>query len=527
LLFTSLSAAAPESVPSSSRPRLSWAACDEDHPGIECATFRVPLDYDAPRGPTTQLALARVPASDPAHKVGTLFVNPGGPGGSGVDLVLGGFGVDLEARLLGRFDIVGFDPRGVARSEPFVCFDSSEEAGEYFGRAPSFPYLPEQEDVFFDVYAGLADRCLSRRERIAEHMSTADVARDLDQLRAAVGDAALTYLGFSYGTQIGNTYANLFPQHIRALAIDGVLDPRVWTSGLQIVDDRVATEREFVEFLQQCDAAGSNCALTGPEGAAARFSALEAALLDAALSFDDGSTYTYENLIGDANTALYVPEFWGGPNGFGQLFAQLALAVQGDAAARSAALAVLIDIYSSFASATDGYDNSFDAYNANVCADTEFPSQLGDYSSIGSFAADDSRFGPSWWWGNAACAEWPVNDDRYPGPWTAETSAPVLVVGNYFDGVTSYEGAVASSELLPNSRLLSYAGWGHTAFERSDCVTEVVVDYLLDGALPPEGTVCPANPNPFVPVAPATSEDGSVRSAQRQRPWIGLPRLRR
>jgi hypothetical protein len=135
-----------------------------------------------------------------------------------------------------------------------------------------------------------------------------------------------------------------------------------------------------------------------------------------------------------------------------------------------------------------------------------------------AFAAAGSIFDPYWWANNAACADYPVANDRFIGPWAARISAPVLVVGNFFDGVTDYRGAVASSKLLVNSRLLSYAGWGHTAFGRSDCVTNFVVDYLRDGTLPAEGTVCPANPNPFLP-----SNSFQARSTLRALPMVGLP----
>jgi hypothetical protein len=137
------------------------------------------------------------------------------------------------------------------------------------------------------------------------------------------------------------------------------------------------------------------------------------------------------------------------------------------------------------------------------------------WRAIDIYAAAGSRFGPLWWWSNAGCAAWPVNDDRYVGPWTARTSAPVLVVGNFFDGVTDHAGAVASARLLRNSRLLSYAGWGHTAYGRSACATEYIDDYLLTGALPRRGTVCPANPNPFL-VSP------TARAATAA-PLVGLP----
>jgi len=166
------------------------------------------------------------------------------------------------------------------------------------------------------------------------------------------------------------------------------------------------------------------------------------------------------------------------------------------------------------------YNNGFDAFFGNHCADARYPSSFELYSTFNAFAAAGSIFGPYWWANNAGCADYPVSSDRFIGPWIARTSAPVLVVGNFFDGVTDYNGAVASSKLLVNSRLLSYAGWGHTAFGRNDCVTNYVVDYLRDGSLPPEGTVCAANPNPFLP-----TNSFQARSTLRALPMVGLPPL--
>ena len=197
LAFTAAAPAvgsAREHAPAPPVPTLEWAPCGDNFPGAECATATVPLDYDQPTGATTRIALARIPASDRANRIGSVFVNPGGPGGSGVDSVLGGFGQALSEQLEGRFDVVGFDPRGVARSEPLRCFASAEEEARFLAGLPIFPYQKEQYRPYFDTAKAYAALCSDGRHRISQHMSTADVARDLDLLRQAVGDARLNYL---------------------------------------------------------------------------------------------------------------------------------------------------------------------------------------------------------------------------------------------------------------------------------------------------------------------------------------------
>ena len=511
--LTGLMTPAAEAAPARPRvPVLNWQPCGDDFPGKLCATATVPLDYDRPRGRTTTLALAKVPASDAKRRIGTVFINPGGPGGSGVDLLLYGFGDYLADNLDGRFDVVGFDPRGVAGSDPLHCFDSEAELNAFFGSQPIFPYLRSQQRPYFEQYRRLGPECLDDRQAIARHMSTADVARDLDLLRRAVGDAKLSYLGFSYGSYLGNTYANLFPKKVRALVIDGVLDPRLWSSGWQIRSDRVATQEVFDEFLRLCDAAGPQCPFFTPGGSAARWKALAASVRREPVVLDPTFTYTYDLLIADATGAMYSPEAWNDYATFLDQVADLALADR-PAAALVAQRERLLSRLTPPRREAD-YPNFTDAYYGNQCADTEYPRRFATYRAIGEYAARGSQFGPYWWWANAGCANWPTAPDRYVGPWTARTSAPVLVVGNLFDPATDYAGARASDRLLRNSRLLTYAGWGHTAYGRSACSTDYINRYLVTGALPPRGTVCPANPNPF---------SGATARRSASAPLVGLP----
>jgi pimeloyl-ACP methyl ester carboxylesterase len=485
-------------------PKIQWGSCGDGITGLDCATVKVPLDYDHPNGPKTDIAVARVPASDQANKIGTLFLNPGGPGGSGVDLVSFGFGDFLNQTLQGKFDIVGWDPRGVGGSTPIQCWDTDAARIQYFGDSPVFPYQTNQERPFYELNRGIANLCFGRNQSIVRHMSTGDVVRDLDLLRQAVGDQRLTYLGYSYGSHIGNTYANMFPSKVRALVIDGVLNPILWTSGWQIQADRTASFDVLKQFFKLCDRAGAQCGLSGPAGSKARFDELLAFVREKPISLDDGQggifEYSYDFVVTDSASVMYAPEQWGD---YANFLGFVSDAIQGDPTASKRALQKRRSIEQAIRNAAPKrapYNNGTEAYLGNHCSDAEYPSVLPIFSAIGRYAQAGSFQGPFWWWGNTGCAAWPTAPDRYIGPWTARTSAPVLVVGNFFDPATDYAGAVASNRLLPNSRLLSYAGWGHTAAYsgRSQCTDDFVSQYLLSGSVPPKGTVCPAAANPFV-----------------------------
>jgi len=490
--------------------QLHWVPCGELYPGAECAVASVPLDYDAPQDDSVGIQLARFRG---ANAEASLFINPGGPGASGVDVVLG-FGPYLAELLGGRFDVVGFDPRGVGSSEPLYCWANDEDLIQFFGeQLVAFPASSERERPFFDTWSGIFEYCGG--QRIREHMGTADVARDLERLRQAVGDDQLHYLGFSYGSFLGVTYANLFPDRVGALVLDGVVDPLLWSSGMQITSHRESTQRELEEFLRLCDEAGSACALAGGGGARARFELIVGALEQAPLVLPDGSVYPYESLVADTIDGMYDPESdWAGPASLSALLAALYDGVFGLPGAPQRVTDVLAAMAERQAPTLPPFaphSNALDSRLANMCSDAEYPATFDDFSSVAAFAEHGSIFGRFWWSLYAAsCSSWPLGEDRYAGPWTAETAAPVLVVGNHFDGITDYAGAESAAALLPSSRLLGYAGWGHGAFTRSACITEHVTRYLLDGTLPPEGTLCPANPSPFLAPETALTADPAL-----------------
>ena len=193
----------------------------------------MPLDYDEPDGETISIALARVPATDQAGRIGSLITNPGGPGGSGVEGLALMYAA-LPEPLGERFDLVGFDPRGVGQSAPVRCFASVAERTAFFAAIPTVPIGAEEVAARQRSSEELARRCGERNADVLSHLSTANVARDMDRLRQAVGDEQLTYLGSSYGTYLGATYANLFPDQIRAMVLDGVIDPPSYTSADQV-----------------------------------------------------------------------------------------------------------------------------------------------------------------------------------------------------------------------------------------------------------------------------------------------------
>ena len=501
-------------------PVLNWTPCDD----ALCADALVPLDYDTPSGPKISLHLARY-EGDPARRIGTVFVNFGGPGGAGATIIrTSGFGAALRDALGGYFDVIGFDPRGIGESQPqFRCFDTEGDRAAFLGMHPVFPYADHQERPYFDAYTGMAEQCVARNQPLSAHMSTADAARDLDLLRQAVGDAKLTYLGFSYGSYLGNTYANLFPDKVRAVVIDGVLNPLIWTIGRQISSDRVAVAAVFDEFIRLCDEAADQdvmlCPLSYPAGARATYDALAAALIESPIDLG-GFLYSYDFLIADTVGCMYNPEAW--PY-CASVLAYLASAAHGDSGAVERARAARMEMLSRLTTERDdaSYSNGFDAMYGVMCSDTKYLDPFAAFAALDGWVEKGSIFGPYWWWTNSPCANWPLAEDRYAGPWTARTSAPVLVVGNYFDPATDYAGAVAATKWLKNARLLTYAGWGHTATMRSQCVANHVGWYLFSGQLPPEGTVCPANLSPFLTAGMASAEAGKAL-----KPVAGLPVLR-
>ena len=487
-------------------PKIAWSPCYREYGPYQCGTVQVPLDYADPGVAAISIAVIRLPASDPAHKIGSIFFNPGGPGGSGVDFVLGAGPYLYTPEVRARFDLVGFDPRGIARSTALRCFGNPKQWTGYFTPF-AFPITPEQDAIWQAADRYLIDACAQRGARIMDHMSTADVARDLDMLRQAVGDAALTYAGYSYGTFLGVTYANLFPDKVRALVVDGVLDPIAWTTGepgegdtlpfaTRLHSDKGALDT-LNEFFRLCDENPSTCAFSG--GAAARYAALAASLRAAPIQVQlpDGSFFyfAYQDLISNSLGAMYDSYSW--PN-----FALFLAAVESlapPAVLGTRLYAVWEDLGFITKRGFPNYPNYVEGFPGVACADSDNPDSYGAWWAAAQQAeADYGYFGPLWTYAGSACAAWPGQQiGRYTGPFTAWTANPVLVIGNYFDPATRYEGAQTVAALLPNSRLLSLNGWGHCSLFLSQGLEQAVAEYLLNGTLPAEGTVYNQDLTPF------------------------------
>ncbi|GAB2678024.1 alpha/beta hydrolase [Thalassiella azotivora] len=514
-----VAASPPGGVPGVAVPDLAWGACPADEPApppitgtFECATATVPLDYDDPTGETIELALKRRLADEPSARVGSLFLNPGGPGGSGVDFVTVAE-LFYDPEVLAAFDVVGFDPRGIARSTPLTCFASLEEVEEFYADLPPFPVTVREDRQVARAYEGLGRLCAERGGPVKDHMTTADVARDLDVLREAVGDEQLTYAGYSYGTQLGTTYANMFPGRVRALVLDAVLDPIAWTTGRNALEGRTVPFSTRLRsdsgayatlqgFFRECRAAGPEaCPLAeggDPERRYARL-ALQLLVRPVEVEVAPGVTQTvgYAELVGTTLGALYDPPSW-------PFLAALVdeLAELRDPRAAGAAWTAVQDRLGLQEEPAPQVEEGFLGV---ACSDSDNPRHWQAWSVNGRVA--DLRapyFGRLWTWASIGCESWPVRDaDRYAGPWTATTANPVLVVNPRYDPATRYEGAQLVNRLLPGSRLLTLEGYGHTTLAQSACVDAAVAGYLVDGVLPEEGATCAPDAGPF-DAAPAT-----------------------
>ena len=447
---------------------VAWAPCEK---GLECGTVTVPLDYAQPAGPTIALAVARRPASVPAERIGSIVINPGGPGGSGIDDLPTELSV-LTPGLLDRFDIVSFDPRGVARSSPVTC-------GEGPGGAPA--QLPDPTPTDAATQKALLDNdtaftaaCLQSSPSILPYVGTVDTAMDLDRIRAALGDDRLTYIGHSYGTLLGETYAELYPTHVRAMVLDGVIDPSI--SMVQMVSDQaVGFETVLDDFFTWC-AGSSFCPWRPSGGSEGALLALIASSRSQGLPGYGGRTAGPGEFYDALLSTLYARSSWP------VLGSALSRAQAGD----GAGILGLSDGYT-----THGATNLPDANAAITCLDHPSPSDPAVYPTLVARAAQRAPvFGPLLTWGILGCGVWAVPPTRIPHDVTAAGSPPILVVGTTKDPATPYQWAVHVASMLQHGTLVTRRGEDHVAYFYSSCVRAIDEAYLVGGTVPANGTTC-------------------------------------
>lgn len=502
-------------------PFLSWHACGG---GFECATVPVPLDYDHPRGPAIDIAAIRHPATDPAHRLGSLFFNPGGPGGSGTQTLRLYYGL-FPPQLAARFDLVSFDPRGVGDSTAIQCYPSLADEQQALDGLPVFPLGPAQTRTWFRLIAGFDRACGARAAALLPHLSTADVARDMDLLRHTVGDQRLSYLGISYGTYLGATYANLFPDRVRALVLDGAIDPVAAATGrgdearrlavtLRLKQDEgmAATLRAFLDLCGRADTPSCAFAAGSPAATRTKYAALLERLRRHPVTLG-GRTYTYPTTVALVAESLYTTQpLPGGLPGWSGLaaFLQALWASSAPAASQGTTVPVRpapatppppVPGLGIIAPAAPAERYTGDEQQlAITCSDFPNPRDPRSYLTQAAYAHHRSgAFGLWRTWAIEPCATWPATAaDRYTGPWNRRTAAPILVVGNTTDPGTPYTGALALTRDLSRARLLTVDGYGHTTFlNPNTCTTTYESAYLIDGALPPPGTLCPQDQPPF------------------------------
>jgi len=518
-------------------PQLEWGTCPAAGPeeaellrDYQCTTAEVPLSYRDPHGQSIELALGRLPAANPSQRLGTLFWNPGGPGGSGRIPPV------FSEALHQRFDLVGFDPRGIAASTPVRCFASNEQALELFGW--EFPItLAQERDVIRRTALGTG-LCARNGGPLLSHMSTANVARDLDLLRQAVGDRQLTYLGYSYGTAIGEYYANLFPDNVRALTLDAVIDPVEWTTGRTAQEAFVPVEYRMGSFLGANRALGTFLA----ECARDERCAFREAGVDLRRKYDrllarlrrnpaqvtfEGETVlvTYQTAVSVTLGLLYFAPA-------APLLADLLQAMWqateqpvGRGAARQAAGTGWRPARAPAGRQDEPY-LGLEWFSAVECTDSANPSDPWLWPRYARRADRVAGpFGSPWIYGSLPCATWPASDpDRYTGPWDRPTANPILLIGNrQGDPATPYEDAQSTERELASARLLTLDSYGHTAQGGlSRCIDDAVDAYLIELRLPPPGQVCQPDLRPFDPLPAPLARRRQEREQRLPRPPIPL-----
>ncbi|MFG2114342.1 alpha/beta hydrolase [Streptomyces sp. NPDC048718] len=458
--------------------KVSWRSCGAAN--FQCGTVRAPLDYAKPDGGEVKLAISRVRATGPGKRLGSLLVNPGGPGGSAVGYLQGYAGIGYPAQIRARYDIVGVDPRGVARSEPVECLTGARM--DAYTQVDQTPDTPAEQKALAAAFKEFAAACQKRAGKILPHVSTVETARDMDIVRAVLGDEKLTYVGASYGTFLGATYAELFPSRTGRLVLDGAMDPSLSAETLNR-DQTAGFETAIRAFAADC-VTKTDCPL-GTKSVPAALDALDRFFRDA----DAKPVPTGEGRpLGEALATTGVIAAMYDETAWPQLREALTRAMGGE----GSAMLALADSY--YEREPDGaYANLMSANAAVNCLDLPpaFAGPADVLKAVPFFEKASPVFGRNLAWAALNCTYWPTPATGKPHRITAEGAAPIVVVGTTRDPATPYKWARSLADQLSSGVLLTYEGDGHTAYGRgSDCIDTAINTYLLDGTPPKNGKRC-------------------------------------
>ncbi|MBD8012424.1 alpha/beta fold hydrolase [Microbacterium sp. Re1] len=454
---------------------LEWEACGAR---FDCTEVTAPRDWEDPTAGDLTLALIRHQATGEFQ--GSLLINPGGPGSSAYDFVAQSLEYAVGPALIERFDVIGFDPRGVGRSSAVACLDA-EQMDEYnYGVLDAPRDTPEWEAEITARNQQYADACKANSDGLLPHITTVNSARDMDLIRAVLGDKTLNYLGYSYGTFLGATYAKLFPERAQRLVLDGAIDPSV--PGLDVgTTQAVGFESALRAYLSDC-VSTAECPFNGSvDEGIADFQALLATVARTPIENGDGRMLTVDTMITGVITAMYSEQSWP------YLTQGLTAVLQGD----PSVLFALADSYNGREPDGTYADNSSEAFRAYNCMDYPVEDDpAAEAAAIAKIEKLAPTFAP-YWQGPDPCEVWPYPPVGVREPIAATGSGPIVVVGTTNDPATPYEWSESLAQQLENGVLVTRVGEGHTGYNKgSSCVDDAVESFLIDGTVPDDGLRC-------------------------------------
>lgn len=491
LLLSSCSVLAPEKpVQSSAGPEIvgdvpaeleqfytqavTWASCNG---GFQCAEVEVPMDYAAPQKDAIKLSVIRLPAT--GKRLGAMLINPGGPGGSGFNMVKDGAMSQFSGKLRGAYDVVGFDPRGVQRSAPVKCLDDAQMDA---ARQENFDPATDAGMAALEAAAKSETvLCEQNTGPVLAHVDTVSSARDMDILRAAVGDAKLNYMGFSYGTKLGATYAGLFPEKVGKFSLDGAMDPSLDIDEVSM-GQAVGFENALKAWAADC-LGTKDCPVSGTvENALQQIRDLNAVYTANPQQTPSGRVVTGTEFGGALAFGMYSTDLWA------PLAGALAQAFAGDASG----MLMLADFSADRDSDGKYNSNTAAAFTAINCLDYSMNWDLAHMREQAELLKKAApTFGDLLGYSGLSCKHWPYPATGTPAPITADGAGPILVVGTTRDPATPYVWSEALAKQLDSGVLVTWDGDGHTAYGRAnECLTTVVDDYFVDGKVPTDGTRC-------------------------------------